>query len=298
MGKSSALMQFSAQLPDAHVVIVDCQRAITGAGDDLFAIGLSQTIINEEKRRTGGVRLSPLTEADVEKHPLHRLNQWLETYADKVGKKRVLLCLDEFDKLIISVAAGKLSRDVLGLLRGLSQARGWMVLYSGQYELDNFTVEFAEYLKNVRRVRVSYLKADEARDLLTNPVPDFALTWEAEAVERALYWSGCQPFLLQMIGSQVVDLLSPTERRTVMAADVENLVPTLFDAGRYYFHSIENIFSEADKRALQEIARTGKTTASTAVLNRLADREYLEKGEEGAWRFRVPLLAEWQRRQV
>jgi hypothetical protein len=275
--------------------IVDCQRAITGKGDDLFAIGLSQAVYNEEKRRPGGVRLPGLTEKDIGKHPLYRLNQWLEDYADQVRGKRVLLCLDEFDKLVKNVADEKLSLDVLGLLRGLSQSPGWMVLYSGQYELDNWSLEFAEYLKNVRRVRVSYLKAEEASDLLAHPVPDFALTWEAEAIERALYWSGCQPFLLQMIGVQVVDALSPTSRRTVTAVDIEELVPQLFDAGRYYFQSLEQVFSAADRQALREIAHTGKTSAARDVLRRLVDREYLEQGEGETWHFQVPLLREWWR---
>ncbi|MCB0080817.1 MAG: hypothetical protein KDE47_07810, partial [Caldilineaceae bacterium] len=293
MGKSSALMQLPAQLPDAHVVIVDCQRAISGSGDDLFAIGLSSAIYNEEKRRPGGVRLQPLTEETVGKHPLLRLNKWLEQYADKVRGKRVLLCLDEFDKLVKRVSEGKLSQDVLGVLRGLSQAPGWMVLYSGQYELDNWSMEFAEYIKNVRRVRVSYLKPDEAHSLLADPVPDFALTWEEDAIERALFLSGCQPYLLQMIGVQVVNRLTPTDRRIVSAADVDELAPHLFDEGRYYFQSLYKLFDDDEKKALLEIATTGQTPVNDRIIRRLVDREYLVASGDGGWQFCVPLLRDW-----
>ena len=50
--------------------------------------------------------------------------------------------------------------------------------------------QLAEYIKNVRRVRVSYLKEDEARTLIERPVDNFGLSWEPEATDLALYWSG------------------------------------------------------------------------------------------------------------
>ena len=129
-------------------------------------------------------------------------------------------------------------------------------------------------------------------------MPDFALTWEDEAIEQAMYWTGCQPFLLQMVGVQVVNRLAPTERRTVTRADVKALVPLLFDEGRYYFQSLDQLFDNDDKQALQEVATTGQTTVRDNVIDRLVDREYLAKSENGGWQFRVPLLAEWYRRQA
>lgn len=295
MGKSSALMQFSAQLPDAHVVIVDCQRAVTGRGDAAFAIGLSSAINNFGKRRPGGLRQQPLVVERVGKSPLQQLDRWLEQYADKARNKRILLCLDEFDKLMRFVAEGRLSKDVLALLRGLSQAPGWMVLYSGQFELDDWGIEYAEYLKNVRRVRVSYLHEAEGRDLIEHPVPDFALTWESAATDAAIRWTGCQPYLLQMLGTKIIDRLSPTERRTVTAADVEAIIPDIFDAGRYYFQSLQGAFSDVENRALHQLATTGTIDASPATLRRLVDHEYLRGNARDGWTFRVPLLREWWR---
>ncbi len=189
------------------------------------------------------------------------------------------------------------NEDVLAFLRGLSQDPGWMLLYSGQFELDDWAPKYAEYLKNVRRVRISYLQPDEARSLLEHPVPDFALTWHAHAIDAVLQWTGCQPFLLQMMGTQVINRLAPTTRRHVTADDIDAIIPDMFDSGRYYFQSIHGAFSPTEQQALHDIAQTGYTNASHNVLHRLVDHEYIEKSGEGRWLFRVPLLREWYRRE-
>lgn len=298
MGKSSALMQLPAQLPDAHVVIVDCQRAIAGKGDELFAVGISAAIQTWEKRRPGGLHQVPLELEDVKKQPLHQLNRWLERYADRARRKRILLCLDEFDKLVRFVAEGRLSEDVLAFLRGLSQDTGWMLLYSGQFELDDWAPKYAEYLKNVRRVRISYLQPDEARSLLEHPVPDFALTWHPDATDAVLHWTGCQPFLIQMMGTQVTNRLADTTRRHVSAEDIDAIIPEMFDSGRYYFQSLHGAFSLAEQQALHDIAHTGHSNVALNALHRLVDHEYIHKSEEKGWAFRVPLLREWYRRAI
>ncbi|MFK7805562.1 MAG: hypothetical protein AB8G95_28290 [Anaerolineae bacterium] len=306
MGKSSALYQMSDRIPDLHMMFVDCQGAFTGKGDELFAAGLTEAIMRWEKRRPGGIRMETLDIATIEKHPLHHLSIWLDAFADQTQGKRVLLCLDEFDKLVRFVAEGRFSWDVLGKLRGLSQSPGWMVLYSGQFELDAYSQQLSEYVKNVRRVRVSYLKKDEARKLIEEPVPEFGLTWEPDATEAALYWSGCQPFLVQLIGTEMVNRMVEPEQTEVTEADVKAVIPAVLDSGDYYFKSIDHVLDveyEIDT-VLREIAEHGRVESGVrkGIINRLISQEYIEEEIENSdgnrYRFRVPLLREWWLRKI
>ncbi|MEZ4675905.1 MAG: hypothetical protein R2932_16895 [Caldilineaceae bacterium] len=254
MGKSSALNQLPARLPDAHVTVIDCQRIIAGSGDQIFAVNLSDAIQRWERRRPGGIRNAPLMLGDVEKNPLYQLDRWLESYAKAVGQRRVMLCLDEFDKLVKHVHDGKLSEDVLGLLRSLSQAPEWMLMYSGQFELDQWIMPYAEHIKNVRRVRISYLNHTDATALLEQPVPNFALIWESDATEMAIHATGCQPYLLQMVGNQIVTQFQTSDEvknKVVTVEHIEKALLAVLDSGRYYFTSLQNAFDNETNKALR-----------------------------------------------
>ncbi|MEZ4622248.1 MAG: hypothetical protein R2867_43005, partial [Caldilineaceae bacterium] len=181
-------------------------------------------------------------------------------------------------------------------LRSLSQAPEWMLMYSGQFELDQWIMPYAEHIKNVRRVRISYLNHTDATALLEQPVPNFALIWESDATEMAIHATGCQPYLLQMVGNQIVTQFQTSDEvknKVVTVEHIEKALLAVLDSGRYYFTSLQNAFDNETNKALREIATTDFTTAPASTLHRLIDQEYIQAGEDHRYSFRVPLLRDW-----
>ena len=293
MGKSSALNQLSVQLPNAYILFVDCQGVTADLTTAQFPVAFSQAIYNWEKAKPGGMRLKPLAERDGPN--LQHLGRWLEQFADQdqVQNKRIVLALDEFDKLLGKVVAGELSAELLGFLRALSQSRRWLIIYSGQYELDDWSAAYGEYLKNVHRLRIAYLRKEEAEELIRNPVPHFGLTYEDAAVDSILHWTGRHPYLLQMMGKLLVDRLVAEDRRLVTDGDVSAVIDQVFDTGRYYFDGVWGRFSAEDKRVLHQIAQTEQSDAEKRVVRRLQERDYIVPTAGGGWRLAVPLWQRW-----
>jgi len=68
------------------------------------------------------------------------------------------------------------------------------VLFSGSHHFEEIrTVNWADYLINVKTFELTYLSADETRELVERPVPDFKLCYEPGVVERILQLAHCHP---------------------------------------------------------------------------------------------------------
>ena len=120
-------------------------------------------------------------------------------------KTTALLSLDEFEALDRAISRGRFSEaDVLGMLRHLIQHRPrFKVFLAGSHTLDELQ-RWAGYLINVQVVNISYLKEDEARKLIEQPVKDFALRYEPDASQRGLDLTRWHPFLVQLLCGEIV----------------------------------------------------------------------------------------------
>jgi hypothetical protein len=163
----------------------------------------------------------------------------------------------------------------------------------------------------VQVVQVSYLKSDEARQLVEQPVKGFALRYEAEASARVLRLTRGHPFLVQLLCAEIVALKNehaPAVRRLSRVADVEEAVPDALSHGSFFFADIQRNQVNAEGLALlQQLARQGEdaiTTLTTLqqwladdaqraqLLNALMRRELIEK-IDGGYRFQVELVRRW-----
>src|SRR4030095_9378307 len=119
-----------------------------------------------------------------------------------VGSDTVLLALDEFEALDRALTEARFSETmVLGMLRHLIQHRPrFKVLLAGSHTLDEVQ-RWASYLINVQVVHLSYLREDEARQLIECPVKDFALHYEPAASQRVWALTRGHPALVLLVCS-------------------------------------------------------------------------------------------------
>lgn len=257
---------------------------------------LVQQII-DSARTSRNLTLPDCDRQELKTDPFPTLRNWFTTIERTVRGKRFLLCLDEFERLEEVIAVTK-SRAPLNFLRHIIQHRpAWTLLFSGSHTLDEIEDYWSDYLINTREVRVSYLEQPEAEELIVHPVPDFPDIYVPETVERIIYWTSCQPYLVQLLCSELVDHLNKKHSQNALnikatPQDVDNIIPKALISGNPYFDELwRNSLKEQQRECIRNlINKVTPTPENRKIWRKLIQKEILEHDSVGGVRFQVPLI--------
>jgi hypothetical protein len=311
-GKTSLLNNLGKLLPWQIIPLFVDLQGPTSLAKDLagFLYNISRAMITSTKRHRE-LQLPTLTRDHIKLDPFTIFDEWLDEIEQHLDTNQtMLLILDEFSALEHVFNKGILDEEsVLGMFRHIIQHRPRIkILLSGSHTLDEFE-RWASYLINVQTVHISYLQANEALQLIENPVKDFALCYEEAASRRVLEITRCHPALIQLLCSEIVTLKNKqniNERRLAQVSDVEAAVPGALQHGRFFFADIAN--NQVTKNALtllQFLATHGEGQIvskdalqahcpddfDTSIAN-LLQRELIEPLGDG-YCFQVELIRRW-----
>jgi hypothetical protein len=303
-GKTSLLLQLPRRLEEDVIPIhVDMQGAtqVKGLGGVLFNIA-ERAVKGAASGR--GVELPMPMLEDFSVEPVIAFNRWLDQAEARLDNHVLFLALDEFEKIQLAIDKGVLDTSILDMLRNLIQFRRKLVLLlAGVSTLEEMGHDWHSYFISVRPIRVSYLKSEDVRQLITKPKDDFGLEYEPEAVERIITATHCQPFLVQLICLELVNYLNSRERRAQGAwdcaklADVEQAIQRALRSGEPYFANVWSDSSPVEQRILIALAASISFEPDRAALNHLQRRDLIEPVDGGGWRFQVEIIREWVRRE-
>ena len=300
IGKTSTLLSLPRLLSSQFVpVFIDCQDAKWRDGDGPFCYHLAASVYAAlQQRDLAGTARRPQLE-QFERYAFTRLGEYLDEIEDLSRRAywQVLLTLDEYEKLEEGISARKITTEVLNQLRNIVQHRERIVvLFSGSHRFEEKkTVNWSDYLINVKTLELSFLAPEDARELITEPVP--VLQYESGVVERILELTHCQPYLLQAVASDLVNYLNSQGRMLATADDLEIAVEkVLVTAQAYFFYTWTEDCSEAEREVLRIIA-TGETKRLTvaehqAALQSLCHKEIIERRGDD-YRLTLELFCRW-----
>jgi hypothetical protein len=312
-GKTSLLNNLGRLLPTTIVpLFVDLQGPASLASDHAGLLyNVARAMIDWASRQRDLV-LPPLAREALADDPFTRFDEWLNAVEASLEGSTALLLLDEFEALDGAITRGRFEEEaVLGTLRHWIQHRPrFKVLISGSHTLDEVQ-RWASYLINVQTVRISYLKKDEARQLVERPVAGFALRYEPEASQRVLELTRGHPFLVQLLCAEIVALKNEQPvavRRLARLEDVETAVTEAIEHGSLFFADIErNQVDAAGLTLLRFLAARGEGAVIgrqalarefpgaeelDRTLSLLTRRELIEAAGDG-YRFQVELIRRW-----
>ncbi|MCG8362318.1 MAG: ATP-binding protein, partial [Pseudanabaenales cyanobacterium] len=243
-GKSSTLEHLPTRLPSSLIPLrVDLQGVADASTLFGVAQSFSQFMVEAAARLPRRLTLPAIDAEALRLDPFPALRQWFSQIERTFPDKRFLLCLDEYERLEEVVAST--SRAPLNFLRHIMQHRPqWVLLFSGSHTPNELAPYWSDYLINTRSLRVSYLKDSAARDLIIRPIPDFPDIYSPAAVDRILHWTRRQPYLIQLLGSVIVDRLNDPDGRLTMPVtptDIDTLVPLAIESGIQYFQELWNL---------------------------------------------------------
>jgi hypothetical protein len=263
-------------------------------------------------RQQREIALPPLSRQDLDDDPFTRFDEWLDQVEETLAPNLALLMLDEFEVLATALDKERYDEEmIMGMLRHLIQHRSrFKVLLSGSHTLDEFQ-RWASYLINVQVVHIGYLREAEARQLIEQPVQEFALRYKPAAAERALALTRGHPFLVQLLCAEIVALKNeqpPAQRRLASVTDVETAVPEALEHGSFFFADVEqNQVDDVGLAVLRLLAAQGEGRPATRQqlvdyvpslmaleesLVHLKQRELIEQ-VDGGYCFQVELVRRW-----
>ncbi|MEO0407567.1 MAG: AAA family ATPase, partial [Cyanobacteria bacterium P01_A01_bin.135] len=311
-GKTSLLHNLGRLLPSSVVpLFIDLQGPAASASDHAgFLYNLARSMATTAQRQRS-LTLPPLTREALTTDPFTSFDEWLDAVETTLQDSTALLAFDEFEVLDQAFTKGRFDEaQVLGMLRNLIQHRPrFKVLLAGSHTLEEFQ-RWSSYLINAQTLHLGYLKPDEARQLIEQPSPDFALRYEPEACDRVLALTQGHPFLVQLLCAEIVVLKNeqdPSVRRLATLQDVEEAVPETLSSGSMFFSDIEgNQLTPAANQVMRQITAQGEgATVPQVTLTQqmpnvdvaeaialLQRRELIDPTEEG-YRIRVELIRRW-----
>ena len=166
--------------------------------------------------------LRALDQAFADEHPFETFEVYIAAAIRAASPRRVLLMLDEFDKLQEGIDAGITSPQAPENIRHLLQHQaGLSAIITGSRRLKRLREEYWSALFGLGyRIGVSALPEDDAKRLVTEPVAG-RLEYLPHARDRVVELTSRHPFLVQALCNQVFERAAVTGRRTVTPDDVK-----------------------------------------------------------------------------
>ena len=271
--------------------------------------------------------LAALRGAFSDDHPYETLALYLSTAieAAKPRRRRVLLMLDEFDKLQDGIDGGITSQQVPENIRHLLQHQsGLGAILTGSRRLKRLREEYWSALFGFgHRIGVSALPEEEARRLVTEPVAR-RIRYLPQARDQLVALCSRHPFLIQSLCSRVFDQAAAGSER-IITGDLVDRAATEMVRDNEHFQTLWGYAGSERRRLI--LALSDRMADAPDAFNRdliglkfeeyrvpvrddealadditeLRELELLEIDQSNrgvTYRLAIPLMADWLRMNV
>ena len=265
-----------------------------------------------------------LRRAFSQDRPFETFELFLQTVIEAARPRRVLLMLDEFDKLQEGIDAGVTSPQVPENIRYLLHTYPELsAILTGSRRIKRLREEYWSALFGFgHRVPVSGLQLEDARRLVTQPV-DGRLVYVPEARDLVVELCARQPFLVQSLCNRIFESAARSSRRMVTVDDVATAAREMTEDNEH-FRTLWGYAGTERRRFLLALCQAygDRGPATLDLLERNLGRHgvHLHRGERlgddleflrelemvelhgtrarSAYRLAIPLMAEWIGRNV
>jgi tetratricopeptide (TPR) repeat protein len=251
---------------------------------------------------------------DNYKHAASRLDDWHDI--------RIVMLIDEFSRIYERIIEGRIPGSFMKNWKALLQENYFHAVLAGQDVMPKFKQRFPNEFGTTQDERVSYLKPEDARKLIDEPIRIGGgvgqSRYRERAIERILELTAGSPFYIQILCNRLVEYMNRKHARLVTQADVEHIKEELiWGVNALSKDKFENLINSGDTsedaisdedslnvlKAIAANSQTGPCNRSSitcetstpldTVLNDLVKRDVIERERECYYQIRVGLFREW-----
>lgn len=322
MGKTSILHNLGRRFGRRTVIVNFNMQRVGRVRDDADLLYQLALTIFDECHAQGIAGLDePLADDFSAERSYLSFTRFLRRLDGLRADRRVIVTIDEFEKIETQIEEGRLTTDLLEFWRGIFTDFPWFVLaFAGLYTLEERRREYWNPLfGSVTGIKVSFLAPGAARRLITEPSPDFDLDYDEAAITEIIALTGSQPFLVQLIGHTLVTRFNQQtfeegreRERRFRLADVAEVIgaPEFYRDGDAYFSGVwwqaEHGGAAGQPAILQALAphpeglsldelvqRSGMTQEQARqALQKLIDHDVIT-ARDGQYYYTVELMRRW-----
>lgn len=323
-GKSSILYQIQRRdlLQPYITVLIDAQGLGRLTMPLLFY--KMSSLVSKTLQRSG-LSISSLPEPESARDtfwrdPFWRFAEFLDDVEHATDGQKLILMIDEFEKIQDEIKHGRLDIDLYDNFRHLIQHREDIgFILSGTMRMVDIVKDYTSpFFGSSLMRRISFLKEDEAVALIRKPIEKH-ISYDDQSVERILALTGGHPYFVQLTCQTLVNHLTYLKRNVVNLEDVDYVLEDILSAGEGQFifewtsdtsainrlmlswlaSRIESAgeeypIAEAEK-AFDHVLKHPTLVDATTVLDafdRLAENEIVNV-RQGRVSFRVDLYRRW-----
>ncbi|MBA2285513.1 MAG: ATP-binding protein, partial [Ktedonobacteraceae bacterium] len=317
MGKTSTLNHLSTLLSTRYLpIILDLQSPDMLSSTAAFLSKVANAIYTTMDARGARIRRlehTTLQEASRENEAAcyHLFNEWLKDVETilKRNDQTLLIAFDEFEKLEVAGRERYLSLALLlNWIRSVIQNHAHLtLLFSGVRTLTDVNPDWPGYFVNVKTLKVTLLAPEDARTLITQPVPDFRGEdiFGEGVVDEIIQVSGCHPFLVQAICDELIEALNFERRKRATHEDVATAVENVLQSWSAYFQDLWARTSAQQQVCLKALKCLGHASVSQVVQQCALDEQKVQQTlqelqwrdlvlvENDCYRIAIPVFASW-----
>ena len=320
-GKTSILLQMRQhrrELLEPRIpVFIDVEGLLPFPGGLRNFFWKLACCIQEEVQALEGIQLPRPDEDRFSIDSSWRFQQFLDDVKQAVGKRGLVLMLDEFQALEPRLSL--LDIDVYKMLRSVIQHDPQVdFILSGTMEMERMIRDYqAAMFGSAISKEIDFLDEKDARKLIVLPVQSL-ITYSQEAVDRIVEVTASHPYFVQLVCWTLMRYLVDRGKCKVSVQDVERILPMTLERGvhfdeiwatdtteleLYVMALVGELARERESwcaiSALEQRLRKEQQMPSDpdefleAVLN-LANRRILRRSSDGnTVRFQVDVFGQW-----
>jgi hypothetical protein len=221
--------------------------------------------------------------------------RWLEDLDRTCSDRKLLVAIDEIERVEDGIRDGWCSRDFLDFLRAAGDALHHVrFLLLSAYPLPRLGAHWTDRLVSATTRTISYLGDADARELLARPIPEFPDIYPDGGIDRILAQTARHPYLLQKAGDDLCRLLNG---RGGLRTATQDELTEVFDGMVRDVHLFDEIWSsrtDDEQASLRRLARSDEPGELDAAAAQLVREGYLVRDGDRAT-IAVPLFREWIR---
>lgn len=299
MGKTSVLNQLSTRLDSKIIPVrIDCQdaRLIISLHTHLYAICTS--VADSLKGCGYACKVPEITLFETNK-AYDTLNSWMKAQFKMLRGKKILLCIDEYEALnsLIKTEWGiSLLKNYRYMMQNTNDYSNLIFLFTGAKPFDRLGKDWNDIFINVQPIKLTDLTHRESQNLLCLPY-EYGMKYqdESKCISEILKATHRQPYLLQAIGWNIIDILNESRRTLATLEDCQLAIGKVVEeTGRPYFVNLWLESGNEGQDVLRAIIQNRAVPDYPSAKNRLLEDGILFKNEL----FIIPMFERWLRDNI